>query len=488
MGNSNGGLADYYAAFETYHGLQGGFIWEWIDHGIRRTTEDGADYWAYGGDFGDEPNDANFVCDGLVWPDREPHPGLYELKKLAQPVALRRKPGNDRRIVVENRDHFRSLSWLRARYAYLVDGRTVKRGRLPLPDIAPGESAELPLPRHADLPSGQEHAVLLTFHTRRRTDWAPAGHLVAWEAIALPAAKPKLPAKRPGYLALRSKNATEAASPLVHGDWRIETDPQTGIAALHHRGAPVLTAPPALNVWRAPTDNDGLKLWSGQENKALGRWRDLGLDALRSQCRRSEIAARRLRWHFSGSGREVPDDFSWSLTLRFRSDGALRLEADIRTGEAMVDLPRVGLFLKIAPGFEQLRWHGLGPWENYPDRKASCWRALHESTVTEQFTPYIMPQENGLKCETDAIELIHAEVGLLRIDSAAPIAFSALHYHPADLTRARHLHEVEPQPETFLSLDAAHRGLGTNSCGPDTSEQYRIRRNHFTLKLDLSIA
>ena len=90
MGNSNGSLADYWDAFEKYPGLQGGFIWEWIDHGIKQTTADGQEYWAYGGDFGDTPNDANFVCDGLVWPDRTPHPGLYEFKGLAQPVRLGR--------------------------------------------------------------------------------------------------------------------------------------------------------------------------------------------------------------------------------------------------------------------------------------------------------------------------------------------------------------------------------------------------------------
>ena len=138
MGNSNGSLADYWATFEAYPGLQGGYIWEWLDHGIQQTSPDGQSYWAYGGDFGDEPNDANFIADGIVWPNRTPHPALFEFKHLVQPVRVEPVDLEAGRVRIVNKHDFISLDWLRGEWELTVDGGRVQWGELPRLDITPG--------------------------------------------------------------------------------------------------------------------------------------------------------------------------------------------------------------------------------------------------------------------------------------------------------------------------------------------------------------
>ncbi|MEM1060521.1 MAG: glycoside hydrolase family 2 TIM barrel-domain containing protein, partial [Verrucomicrobiota bacterium] len=491
MGNSNGGLADYYELINTKPGVQGGFIWEWIDHGIRQTTKDGVEYWAYGGDFGDTPNDANFVCDGMVWPDREAHPGLYEFKKLAQPVGVKLKGGARPGIELRNRGYFRPLDWLAGSWELLVDGRVEASGAFKVPAIKPGEARTLHWSAPQPKLSGREASLLVRLRTARAEPWCPAGHLVAWEQLKLPAsllAKPETTAApEPGSLRVTAKSKDRR---LVRADsLELDLDDRKGgLAGVRWKGKPVLLSAPQLNLWRAPTDNDGIKLWTGQDNKPLGRWRKMGLDQVKSKLSRFALgkagSALLGGWHFQATGRGRWSDFAWSYELSIAERNALRLRARIRCGKGIVDLPRVGLLLELAPGLEKLEWLGLGPIENYPDRTASSWRGVHRGTVAEQYVPYIMPQENGLKCGTDWVRL-GSKPTSVTVQSACPICFSALHFHPQDLTKAFHTHELTPRPETILCLDAAHRGVGTASCGPDTFEPYLIHGSEFALDLVL---
>jgi len=186
MGNSNGSLSDYWDAFEKYDGLQGGFIWEWVDHGIKQRDAKGREYWAYGGDFGDVPNDANFVCDGLVWPDRRPHPAMQELKKLAQPVGVSAVDLKRGKVRITNKQDFTSLEWLRGTWDLSVDGKVVSRGKLPLLKAAPGKSQEIKLAfKEPVLKPGQECFLALHFFAARGTPWCDAGHPLAWEQFAI---------------------------------------------------------------------------------------------------------------------------------------------------------------------------------------------------------------------------------------------------------------------------------------------------------------
>lgn len=496
MGNSNGGLSDYYDLFETLPGVQGGFIWEWIDHGLVRNTPDGREYWAYGGDFGDEPNDANFVCDGMVWPDRTPHPGMFEFKKLAQPVGIQKaakagRTGTDIEIV--NKSRFRKLDWLRGEWELLVDGVRAAGGTFAVPHVLPGESNRVAWKAPTKLPAGTEAALMIRLSAKTAQSWCEAGHLVAWEQIPLSSkllASPSKPSKSHRSPATIDGDP-EGACTVRCGSLtaRIEA---TGLAGADWSGARVLQTPPALSIWRAPTDNDGIKIWSGQGGKPLGKWQALGLNKIQSRPVGHAFSERGAAgpswtWHFEATGRERWDDIRWSYTLSLPAADSFRIRAEFALAEEIKDIPRIGLLFAVAPGFEALKWLGLGPLENYPDRKAAAWRGVHESTVTDQYVPYIMPQESGLKCETDWVELAGKRSAIL-VQSARPIAFGATHLHPDDLTPALHTTDLVPRKETILCIDAAHRGLGTASCGPDTFEQYKIKKQQFSLDLTWTLS
>ena len=251
MGNSNGTLAEHWDAIEATPGLQGGFIWEWRDHGLDQRLPDGTVRAAYGGDFGDVPNDGTFVLDGMVFPDRRPKPAMFEHMHLASPMRAATDDAaiaaaRDGRVTLENRGEFRGTGWLRATWEATVDGEPVAGGDLPLPSIAPGDRAEVSIPGWRLPPEGAgERWLTLRFLTADATGWAPADHEMGWAQVPLDAAT------GPG-----------AAASTAAG-W-------TGGVVLNEAGQlllPAFAAPPALSLWRAPTDNDRIggmaKRWTG---------------------------------------------------------------------------------------------------------------------------------------------------------------------------------------------------------------------------------
>lgn len=414
MGNSNGGLSDYWAAFRSERALQGGFVWEWVDHGILA-----GDHWAYGGDFGDEPNDGNFCADGIVWPDRTPHPALYELKFLAQPVEVVARGGA--RFRIHNRHHFTSLDRYRCEWTLEADGEVVERGRLPQLRVAAGASKDVTLA----LPSGAGER----FVTFRFFD---GEHEVAWQQLAV--ARPRT-RRRPKGRAFEGE--------LFPG---------------------LVLDGPRLQLWRAPTDNDGLPLVATRAAGPLERWRELGLDA---DALPGSIATHTQR-------------------LRAIDGDTVLVENLVELAPGVRDLPRVGVVLTLRPGLERLEWYGPGPWEAYADRRASAVVGRWTSTVTDEYVPYINPQEHGHHPDARWLRLTDRRGRGLEVRGLPTIGFGASHFTAADLTAARHTDELTPRDEVVLSLDAAQRGLGTASCGPDTGEQYRLLEQRYTFAFTLT--
>jgi beta-galactosidase len=390
MGNSNGGLSDYYAAFDRHDALQGGFVWEWIDHGIRRTDERGREYWAYGGDFGEARHDSNFCADGLVWPDRTPHPAMHELKYLAAPVRVEALDAPAGRFRIHNRNSFTDLSHLRGEW---------EGGELP------SGSDEVTL----DV-SGREH-VTFRFYER------DSGHEVAWQQFEL----------RP-----------PSAAPVVR------------IGPASADDLPLVLDGPRLQLWRAPTDNDGLPLVPDKSPGPLGRWLELGLDT------------------------GIPDGVAHRMEMHRLEGGGVLFEHEVELADELADLPRIGVVLTLAPGLERLEYFGRGPWENYSDRQASAVVGHYRSTVADQYVPYIAPQEHGHRGDVRWLTLTDEQGRGIKVTAQPTIGFSASHLTAADLTAARHTVDLEPRAEVILNLDHAQRGLGTASCGPDTSPRYRL--------------
>jgi beta-galactosidase len=479
MGNSNGSLSDYYAAFEREHGLQGGFIWEWVDHGLRQPDDRGGWHWAYGGDFGDKPNDENFCCDGLVWPDRTPHPGLFEFKHLARPVSV--EPLNLSRgsVRIRNKRDFTTLEDLRGSFRVEVDGRVVQRGKLPRLRTAAHQSTDVKLAlRPAKLAAGEEAFLVVRFELERASAFAPKGHLVAEDTLALPWRTPKLKALRAPTEARveRDGNRIQLAVAATAATF----DGETGaLLSLERQGGKQILDGPRLSLWRAPTDNDARTFLHLQEPGAV-KWADLGLDKLEVVTSRVALRERRgapptlsvaqtLRIPASGAS------VAFERRYRLLASGALWMDHTVRIDPQLKDLPRVGVVLSLDPALEHLAWLGRGPLESYCDRHAAAAVGRYASTVTGQTVPYIRPQAHGNHTETRWMALRDAAGAGLLVTAPAPFDFTALHFTEEDLARTRHAHELVARPEVILHLDAKHRGVGTGSCGPDALPRYRIK-------------
>ncbi|HVH06964.1 MAG TPA: glycoside hydrolase family 2 TIM barrel-domain containing protein [Myxococcota bacterium] len=474
MGNSNGSLADYWEAIERQRGLQGGFVWEWCDHGLLQEARDGTERFAYGGDFGDEPNDANFCCDGIVGPDRTPHPALLEHKHLGRPIRVRAKDLRRGRVELESRRDFTPLRGVRGRFVVSVDGRAVQRGRVPIPALEPGERREVRLPLRApSRTAGQEAHVTLVFETARSSAWAPAGFELAREQLALPA-------RGAHELPPRARRArVRPAGPRVQPE--IALDEATGrLTTLAIAGTELLAAAPRLALWRAPTDNDGVK--QGPTSAVLGvrrKWLAWGLDRLRDELEVAFVVdlpdgARELRAERRWIGADAEQPIRERERVRVLPGGDVLFEHAVEIPPRYDDLPRIGVELALAPGFEDVEWLGLGPHECYRDRRAAAIVGRFAARVDALFEPYVVPQEHGNRCGVRWVALRAGDGPGLLLVPPRDGEFSASHFTAADLYGARRADDLVRRPETIVHLDLRNRGLGTASCGPDTLPRYRI--------------
>ena len=497
MGNSNGSLSDYYHLFKTRRGIQGGFIWEWLDHGLRVKTPDGREHFAYGGDFGDTPNDANFVCDGMVSADRIPHPACHEHHRLAQPVAVELVSvrGGAVKLRVRNEHDFTALdrAGLRARWTLLGDGQDLGSGALPpsaLKGLAPGAHRDVTLALGA-LPEGPaEFHLNVRFELAKDAPWAEAGHVVASAQLTLPPGKIPNPKsqipKNPAYAYPASLTETVGGVRLSAVGVEATFDRATGmLVSLRRDGRERLARGPLLQLWRGATDNDGIKLWSGQDGKPLGRWQKLGLDrGLEHRPVRFEVGTVAkdgsvtvtLAHAATTPVRQNWKDVAHVHRYTLHADGRLEVANEVVLAKDYADLPRVGVRLDLVAGFRRLAYFGRGPFENYSDRKAAADLGLYEGSVAAEYVDYVMPQEHGHHTDTRWIELTTEErkPALLAVEAHGTLEFNATHFAAEDLYAAKHTTDLKARAETLLYLDVAHRGLGTASCGPDALERYRI--------------
>ncbi|MGI9052671.1 MAG: glycoside hydrolase family 2 TIM barrel-domain containing protein [Ilumatobacteraceae bacterium] len=444
-----GGLDDYWAVFGVEPGLQGGFVWEWADHALRRRHADGSAWLAYGGDFGEVDHDGNFVCDGLVSADRQRHPLLAELAALTQPVTV--EWTGEGQLRIRNRRWFRGLDDLGARWRATRGGRRIGSGVLDVAPVEPQQAVEIDDPSSALGP----RTLTVTFRPRRQPTWTDRTWVAA--TCQLDAGDVVAPPVR------RRRMCRVDEDGLTVGDVQLDW--------------------PALSLWRAPTDNDDPPgAWRPGPAPAA-TWRELGLDCLRADD--VQVSRRAGTWH-----RTVRYETATGAPIEHRQrarvvDDAIEVAEDIGIDPALRDLPRVGVAFMLSPGYEGVRWSGLGPGSSYPDRQAAVGRGVWQSTVDEQELSFVMPQEHGLHLATDWLELAATDQRLL-IAADRPFAFSALHHTAADLAAATHAHLMPRRDETCVHLDLAHRGLGMFACGPDTHQRHRLHGGSYRLTWTLS--
>ncbi|AXK31946.1 DUF4981 domain-containing protein [Streptomyces armeniacus] len=463
MGNGPGGLSEYQRLFEKYERCQGGFVWEWTDHGLPQRTEDGREFFAYGGDFGEEVHDGNFVCDGLVFPDRTPSPGLTEYKKVIEPVRIT-GDGTARTLRVSNLHDFADLSHLALEWSYEVEGEALAGGRLPLPDVPAGESADLELPVPPRTGQSGEAQWTVRAVLADDTAWAPRGHWVAWAQLP---AVPPAPAGVPyagAEVAPRRDGASLALGPALF-------DAATG--ALTRLGdVPVEGL--RLDVWRAPTDNDEGAPWKPGSGPGPA-WRRLGLDRMRHRVDAVEPddtgVTVRTRAAPAATDLGLRVVYRWTATAEL-----LRLDVSVDPeGEWNCPLPRLGVRFGLPAAYDRVRWFGGGPGEAYPDTRAASLVGHWEETVDGLQTPYVRPQENGARADVRWARLTDGSGAGLRVAAGtAHFWLTARRWTSEHLDAAAHTTDLVPDDTVYVNLDHGQHGIGSASCGPGVLQRHKL--------------
>ena len=468
MGNGPGNLREYWEAIYAHPRLIGGCIWEWVDHGIRQFTADGEEWFAYGGDFDDKPNDGNFCIDGLNYPDRVPHTGLIEYKKVIEPVIVEAADLAKGTVTIRNRYDFLSLAHLRGRWSLLRDGNLLEQGEMPALEVPPGGSTVITLPYTLPQPQPDaEYWLNLSFILRDDTCWASSGFEVAWAQLALPVRAPA-PALPRGVM----PDLAVDGLCITGEEFRLAFHERDGtISCWEYQGMPLLTAGPRLNVWRAPTDNDV---------HAAREWRAHGLDRLIHRTDRIEVVrqlpqAVEVEIESMLAGYSLPLAFTVRYRYTIYGSGDVIIHTRVAPNPKLPHLPRIGLQLRLPGTLDQFAWYGRGPHESYADKQQSARVGVYRGTVQEQYEPYIFPQENGNKSDVRWAAITDLRGAGLLAAGLPLINVSVHHYTPEDFTRAKHTFELQRRDETILHLDYRQSGLGSNSCGPGPLEQYLIK-------------
>lgn len=486
MGNGPGGLLEYQQAYEMYPSVQGGFVWEWCDHGIERRTEDGRIWYAYGGDFGDEPNDGNFVCDGLVFPDRTPSPGLIEYKTVIQPVLIEPSDLADGRLNLRNRYDFVGLGHLLLNWSVEVDGRSTQSGQMPAPDVAPGCTAPLRLPIEppSDLPAGARVFLRLTLTLATDTNWASAGHVVAEAQFELPWKSPSPPrtpvASLPKLQLANSDHAAVITSDIARFDFDLV---RAVLRSATVRGQSLLHRGPRLAFWRATTDNDR----GGGPGSMATAWRNAGLHALQHRVNSVAVSAVNSSCVRIQADVRIAPPIHRDRQIRATYDyhvfgsGDVHLAVNVRcVGHWPEQLPRVGLSCAVPGSFQQVEWFGRGPHESYADTRQAALFGHYAADVDDLLTDYLFPQENGNRHQCDWVALRDEHGRGLLVVGHPRFDFSAHWQTPEDFEKARHRHELPRRPFVTLNLDHAQAGIGSASCGPGVLDPYKLRPGEFT--------
>lgn len=483
MGNSCGGLHKYTELFDKYDILQGGFIWDWVDQAIRTTTADGTEYLAYGGDFGESPHDGNFSGNGLLFADRTVTPKLYEVKKCYQNIAISPVDLANQTISVTNKHLFTDLEVFDLKWELQLEGNVVQKDFLKI-SLAPGETTEVTLPYTPSF-TEQEAVLTVSFVIPEATIWSHAGHEIAWEQFVL---SPRLTRTKRGVeptaLSLQTVESNEAISisnPLM----TVTFSRLSGELVSYRSGIREhLLEPVRPNFWRAVTDND-------RGNKMPERcsvWKDA---ASTKKLVQFDWTAASDRCHITAVYQLATNPVS-TLTINYcvHHDGSIDIQEQLLPGnDKLPEIPEFGLLFVLDGSLDTISWYGLGPHENYWDRKSGAKLGQYSSRVQDQFVPYLRPQECGNKTDVRYARITNAsgDVGL-NFDSAAVMEINALPWTPEELEANDHPYKLPVSNKTVLRVNDKQMGVGgDDSWGAPTHVEYKLLTNRpYSLAFTLS--
>lgn len=485
MGNSMGNVREYFDLYEKYPRLTGEFIWDFKDQGLlTKDSSTGKQYWAYGGDFGDNPNDGNFCINGLVRPDWSLTAKSYNTKKIYQPLEFKKAKLSADKItfLLKNKMAFLPSTKYDVNYEIMwEDGKVIESGVINA-NVAAADSATVTINtmvNQLECDFSQEMFIHFYATEKDNTLWAEKGYVVAEEKTSIKAAQ------RENFDIEEAVKNADAISVNEDNSYITLTSPKFSIKFSKslgtiyeyvYEGQKILSSGLRLNTFRLPTDNDGSK---------TSTWDALGIRKLNVRGLSSSYTAsddnKTVNLTFTSAYTGGTDTrFDVNLNFIVCADGTIMVNSFTRPSCEGIVIPKIGYRFEMPAGMENFSWFGRGPWDNYRDRKEACLPGIYNSTVTDQYEEYIKPQEHGTKQEVRWMSVTNNDgVGIL-VSCPDLMAGSAVHFRPEDNytnggTRAKHPYQFKPCTQTIVNIDAVTRGIGNNSCGPDVLEKYELK-------------
>ena len=512
MGNGPGNLEEYQKLFRKYDRLQGGFIWEWYDHGIKKQDKDGKTTWWYGGDFGDEPNNSNFCMDGLLRPDGTASTGLLHYKQVIAPVRAEAVQLSKGLVKVKNLYDFKDLSNVAMEYQIVHDETVDASGRIEELYAEAGQETLVKIPyRLGRREPGSDYYLNLSFVYKNAVNYGPARAEIGREQFLLPvygvemkeewdsvlpdgketnlssSAMEEKTADSFGYVERKELVLKETAvqAEIFGEGFEAAFDKVTGrLIRYEAEGKSLILSGPSMNLWRAPIDNDMYKVTDWKDKYFLHRQQEQ-LEEFLIEKDGKEVFVK-VCTHFSPLS--MAFGFKVCYLWHIRRNGELRLSLDMkgfRYSSFMPEfIPRIGIEMVLPPDMKNIVWYGLGPEENYCDMKAAALMGVYRKTVEEMHVEYAKPQENGHREEVRWLGVGDGEKCLL-ICSEKGIGMDVHDYTIEALERARHVGEIERCKETVVHLDAKHSGVGSNSCGEEQMYVNKTKLNDYSMRLVL---
>ncbi len=492
MGNGPGALEEHQQMMRKYPRLHGGFIWEWYDHGIEVERDNHTTYF-YGGDFKDTPNNSNFCIDGLLKPNREPSTALLEYKQAAAPIRLYWEPTSKHEMKIENRHDFNTTLGLTLQYQVMNFQQVIIENELALPSIAPHETLTIPLPFMDIEMDASERAFLNVSIVHSETQpYCEKGHTLFYKQFEWGNASVLYGGER-GFAEADNGIAesliveeNDATVIVRNNQVEVVFDAVLGRLDRYDRQSKkILSKGPGLTLWRAPIDNDMYRIQEWKEKYFLHQLSEKLYDYTIDEVPDGVCVAFHKHAACTNQG--------WGFDVIYRytvgNDGRLSVSITgdpVLRGDAIPEmLPRIGVEMSVPQKYQTVSWFGNGPHESYWDSKTSVTKGLYERNVSDMHTEYIFPQENGARTETEWLAMIADDQHRFEIAMAEPYTMTVHDYTKEQLEAAKHVDELERSDFKVITIDYKQTGLGSNSCGQDQLENYRVKVEPFAIGFTL---
>ena len=487
MGNGPGNLKDYQDLVYAHDKLQGGFVWEWFDHGIESFTESGEKYYRYGGDFGDDPSNKDFCIDGLIMPDRTPSPGLYEYKKVIEPITTTAVDIQKGIINLLSRYDFANLDRFNLVYKVMEDDVILQTGFMAVPSIEARANKDITLPYDLSaikVKPGVHYYVNISYQLREDTSYASSGHELATAQFELPLYKEGIMVRPEGILNVEKEHTTLH---VKGANFSLDFNLVNGnLMNIVRDGMQVLSKGPRLTLWRAPISND---------MEIIDKLKKVYFLHLEHEV------VMNIDYHMEGNILKVEVDTinsttnsAWHLKTKYVytvcPSGDILIDVE-GTPSGRVDLapdmlPRIGVSMHLDKSMEHVRYFGMGPGENYADSKEAAQMGLYANTVDGLFTNYVIPQENGNHMGCKWVSMTNDRGMGLLASTEGDFNFSASWYEDKDLDDAKHTCDLVKRDYIVFNVDYKQNALGTNSCGQWQLDKYRAKFEDFKLSFRLT--